>query len=116
MENGMMGYGMGSGMMGPNYGMGNGMMGRGYGMGNGTMRPNYGYNQQYRQPRKPINEKDARGIVENYLNSTRNPNLKLGKIKDEGSAFEVDIVTKSDGTLVDRLLVSKGTGRLRSAY
>jgi hypothetical protein len=54
--------------------------------------------------------------VENYLNSTRNPNLKLGKIKDEGSAFEVDIVTKSDGTLVDRLLVSKGTGRLRSAY
>ena len=108
------GYGMGNGMMG--YGMGSGMMGPNYGMGNGTMRPNYGYNQQYRQPQKPINEKDARGIVENYLNSTRNPNLKLGKIKDEGSAFEVDIVTKSNGTLVDRLLVSKGTGRLRSAY
>ena len=116
MGNGMMGYGMGSGMMGSDYGMRNGMMGRGYGMGNGTTRPSYGYNQQYRQPQKPINEKDARRIVENYLNSTRNPNLKLGKIKDEGSAFEVDIVTKSNGNLVDRLLVSKDTGRLRPAY
>jgi hypothetical protein len=50
------------------------------------------------------------------LNSTRNPNLKLGKIKDEGSAFEVDIVTKSNGALVDKVLVNKDTGWLRSVY
>ena len=109
---GMMGYGMGPGMMG--YGMGPGMMG--YGRGYGMMGPGYGYNQQYQQPQRPITEKDAKGIVENYLNSTRNPNLKLGKIKDEGSAFEVDIVTKSNGTLVDKVLVSKDTGWLRSVY
>jgi len=54
--------------------------------------------------------------VENYLNSTRNPNLKLGKIKDEGSAFEADIVTKSNGSLVDQMLVSKDTGWLHSVY
>jgi hypothetical protein len=42
--------------------------------------------------------------------------LKLGKIKDEGSAFEVDIVTKSNGSLVDKILVNKNTGWLRSAY
>ena len=83
----------------------------GYGMG-----PGYGYNQPYQRPQRSINEKDAKGIVENYLNSTRNPNLKLGKIKDEGSAFEVDIVTKSNGSLVDKVLVSKDTGWLRSVY
>jgi hypothetical protein len=96
------------------YGMGYGMMG--YGMGPGMMGPGYGYNQQYQQPQRSITEKDAKGIVENYLNSTRNPNLKLGKIKDEGSAFEVDIVTKSNGSLVDKVLVSKNTGWLRSVY
>ena len=106
------GYGMGPGMMG--YGMGPGMMG--YGMGPGMMGPGYGNNQLYRQPQRSINEKDAKGIVENFLNSTRNPNLKLGKIKDEGSAFEVDIVTKSNGSLVDKILVNKNTGWLRSAY
>ena len=106
------GYGMGPGMMG--YGMGPGMMG--YGMGPGMMVPGYGNNQLYRQPQRSINEKDAKGIVENYLNSTRNPNLKLGKIQDEGSNFEVQIVTKNNGSLVDRVLVDKNTGWLRSAY
>ena len=98
------------------YGMGPGMMGYGYGMGPGMMGPGYGYNQQYQQPQRPVTEKDAKGIVENYLNSTRNPNLKLGKIKDEGSAFEVDIVTKSNGALVDKVLVNKDKGWLRSVY
>ena len=106
------GYGMGPGMMG--YGMGPGMMG--YGRGYGMMGPGYGYNQQYQQPQRTITEKDAKGIVENYLNSTRNPNLKLGKIKDEGSAFEVDIVAKGKGSLVDKILVNKNTGLLRSIY
>jgi len=80
------------------------------------MGPGYGYNQQYQQPQRQITERDAKGIVENYLNSTRNPNLKLGKIKDEGSAFEADIVTKSNGSLVDQMLVSKDTGWLHSVY
>lgn len=105
------GYGMGPGMMG--YGMGPGMMR--YGMGPGMMGPGYGYNRQYRQPQEPIKEKDAKWIVGNYLKSTRNPNLKMGKIKDEGSAFEVDIVTKN-GSLVDKILVNKDTGWIRSVY
>jgi len=88
----------------------------GYGTGPGMMWPGYSYNQQNLQLQRPIKEKDAKGIVENYLNSTRNPNLKLGKINDEGSAFEVDIVTKSNGTLVDKMLVSKETGWLHSVY
>jgi hypothetical protein len=33
-------------------------------------------------------EQNAKEIMKNYLNTTRNPNLKLGKIKDEGYDFE----------------------------
>ena len=60
-------------------------------------------------------KKDAETLVQNFLNSTGNPNLKLGETKDEGSAYEVTIVTK-DNSLVDRILVDKRTGWMRSVY
>ncbi len=122
---GMMGrgYGMGPGMMGPGYGygMGPGMMGRGYGMGPGMMGPGYGYGygmgpqsgrpygRQYQQ-QKPIDEKEAKALLENYLASAGNPNLKLGKIEDKGDAFVGDIVTVKGGALVDQIAINKHTG------
>lgn len=133
------GYGMGPGMMGPGYGygygMGPGMMGQGYGpgygMGPGMMGPGYGYGQQYgpqygrqygpqygrqyQQSQKPLNRNQAKHEVENYLGSMRNPNLKLGKIEEKGNNYQINIVTK-DGSLVDRILVDKNTGWMRSAY
>ncbi len=121
------GYGMGPGMMGPGggYGMGPGMMGphtRGRGgMGPGMMGPGYGpqygpqYPPQYQQPQKPMEEKDAKTILENYLASMRNPNLKLGKIKEQGNYFEAEILTK-EGSLVDKIVVDKFTGWMRSIY
>jgi hypothetical protein len=45
----------------------------------------------------------------------RNPNLKLEKIGDKGNAFEGEIVTKDD-SLVDKILVDKNTGWMRSVY
>jgi hypothetical protein len=114
-------YGMGSGMMGGGYGMGSGMMGGGYGMGSGTMgpgyqpSPQYPNNQQQQQLQKPIDKTQAESMVKNYLRSSSNPNLKLGKITDQGSSFEADIVTK-DNSLVDKILVDKDTGAMRSAY
>jgi hypothetical protein len=119
---------MGSGMMGPGFGLGNGMgsgmmgggmMGRG--VGPGTIGPDYRneygsqYGPQYRQPQKQLEENDARAILENYLNSKRNPNLKLGKIEDKGNAFEGEILTKNN-SLVDKILVDKNNGRMHSAY
>ena len=106
-------YGMGPGMMGyGGYGYcgGPGMMGYGYG-------PQYGrqYAPGYQQPQKPLNENQAKEMVENYLQSTRNPNLKLGKIEDKGNAFEANIVTQS-GSLVNKILVNKDTGWMNSAY
>jgi hypothetical protein len=121
------GYGMGPGY-GPGYGMGPGMMGpgRGYGMGPGMMGPGYGnpygpqYGPQYGglrpEQQKPLDKAEARREVENYLQSTRNPNLKLGEIKDEGSHFEADIVTKKGHSLVDKIYVDKETGAMRSVY
>ena len=44
-----------------------------------------------------------------------NPNLKLGKIEEKDNGFEVDIVTKNN-SLVDKILVDKNTGWMRSAY
>lgn len=113
------GYGMGPGMMGPGMmgrGMGPGMMGPGYGMGPGMMGPGYGYGPQYQQqPQKPLEESDAKAILENYLKSTRNPNLKLGRLEDKGNAFEAEITTKQN-SLVDKVLVDKYTGWMRSVY
>ena len=62
----------------------------------------------------PLNKEGARAVVENYLQSTRNPNLKLGKITEQGVAFGAEIVTK-DGSLVDKLLVDKSTGWIHPA-
>ena len=107
------GYGMGPGMMGGRgngYGMGPGMMGSGQGYGPSQQNP---YTQQ--QPQKPIDKDQAKSMVENYLKSTGNPNLKLGDIKDDGQNFEADVVTK-DNSLADKILVDKNTGWMRPAY
>jgi hypothetical protein len=38
----------------------------------------------------------ARGIFEGYLKPRRNFNLKLGRIGDEGSAFEARALIRND--------------------
>ena len=129
-----MGPGRGYGMMGRGYGMGSGMM-RGrlrHGSRNDGARIRNGAwlrtgtGSMGRAPEQgeigpgagrletPLKEDGARTVVENYLQSTRNPNLKLGKITEQGDAFEAEIVTK-DGSLVDKLLVEKSTGWMHPA-
>jgi Spy/CpxP family protein refolding chaperone len=92
--------------------IGSGMMEPGYGWGRGTMRraPAQGeFGPASSRLERPLKEDGARTVVENYLQSTRNPNLKLGKITEQGDAFEAEIVTK-EGSLVDKLLIEKSTG------
>jgi hypothetical protein len=107
------GYGRGP-RSGYGYGMGPGMMGYGYQGGYG---PQYGApsGRQYQQQTKPLTEKDVKAMVENYIQSTRNPNLKLGKITEKDHYFEAEILTK-DNALVDKILVDKQTGWMRSEY
>jgi hypothetical protein len=110
---GMGGQSMGPGMMGRGYGMGPGM--RGPGMDPGMMGPGYTFGPEYPQLKTPLDEKDVKTIVENYLRTTRNPNLKLGKITEQGNSFQAEILTQ-EGSLVDKLLVDRDTGRMRSIY
>jgi hypothetical protein len=106
------GYSRGSGMMGGyGSGMGPGMMG-GYGSDYGMGR---GYGRQSQATGKSIDAKEAEAMMKDYLKSSRNPNLKLGKIKDVGGAFEAEILTKKNA-LVDRVHIDKATGYIRSAY
>lgn len=97
----MMGPWNGGNMMGPGYGGYGYMMGPGYGNYCGGNTPGaYGAS-------KALTEKDTEAILRNYIGA--NPNLKVGKIKDKGSFFEGEIVTK-DNSLVARLGVNKDSG------
>lgn len=107
--------GYGHGMMGPGYGRGGygyGMMGYGYGgrggYGPGTTGSGY-------ESAEPLTQEQARVLMERYISSTRNPNLKLGMMTDKDKYFEAEIVTR-DGSPVDTILVDKKTGWFRSKY
>lgn len=134
-----MGGGGMMGMMGPGMMMGLGMMGwsqqeLGYGgypnwqemlqeceemMG---QMMDHGYSRyappksEKQQTGKALTKEDVTSIVQNYLNRTKNPNLKIGKVeKKEDGNYLVEIVTK-DGSLVDKLEVNQFTGWMRSIY
>jgi hypothetical protein len=79
------------------------------------MGPDYANGPHSRQNQTNLDKKDAEKIFADYLQTRHNPNLKLGKIKDEGSFFEANLLTQNN-SLVDRLMVDKDTGRIRSAY
>ena len=96
--------------------MGPGMMGPGW--RSGMMNP-YGVDpddpQQSDRPMGPLEQEDAEKIVQNYIEATRNPNLKLGKIEDSGDAFRAQIVTR-ENSLVEEVLIDKDSGYMRPAY
>lgn len=101
----MMGPWGGGQMMGPGYeGY---MMGPGYGSGCWENAPRaYGES-------KALTEKETESILKNYIGA--NPNLKLGKIKDKGTYFEGEIVTK-DNSLVAKYGIDKNTGWVQPLY
>jgi len=95
-----------------NYGMGGTMMHH----GPGIMGPGYGYHHGFRQSQTPIDVDTAKDLLNNYLQSLRNPNLKIGDIKEKDKVFEAEIVTKKKADLVDIISVNKYTGWIQSVY
>jgi hypothetical protein len=61
------------------------------------------------------NAETAAEIVSDRLEASGNPNLKAGKVTEAGRDFEVEIVTE-DGSLANKVLVEKSSGRILSAY
>jgi hypothetical protein len=110
------GYGRGFMMSysggGPGYCWGNG---GGYGRGFGPSGPGYGSDLRYQQGRQTLGKQEVKTMVDDYLSSTGNPNLKLGTISEKDSVFEAEILTK-EGSLVDRIAIDKITGRMGSVY
>lgn len=94
-----------------------GMMGPGWRNGTGAAMPGvYPWESPpYRRFDKPLDKMEALVLVQNYVDSTNNPNLKLGQETDNATGYELDIVTK-DNSLVDRLLVNKDNAEIHSAY
>jgi len=114
--NGHMGY---SGhMMDYRSGYGQGMMGYG-GNYRGHMMDTRDYQPCWDDGRTrvqaDITEDAARELVEDAF-TRRNPNLKVGNVKQTEDGYEVQVVTKKGEALVDRLLVEKDTGRVYRIY
>lgn len=63
--------------------------------------------------RNPVTTmKDARALLERYFEGE---GVVIGKISEREGYFEADIKDKKDA-LVDRVIVDKRTGRIRSIY
>ena len=86
-----------------------------YARGPGMMNHWCGSEPQYQGPDKPLEASNVKSMLNDYLKSTGNPNLKLGEISDKESVFEAEILTKG-GSLVDKIVVDKSTGWMRSVY
>ena len=62
-----------------------------------------------------LTREQAAQIAQTHLQALGNPNLKLGEVTEFEPYYEAVILTK-DGSLVEKLLVDKRTGWLRSVY
>ncbi|MBW1988884.1 MAG: hypothetical protein JRI97_04995 [Deltaproteobacteria bacterium] len=109
---GMMGPGMmGPGMMGPGM-MGRGMMGPGYAPG--WMHRGYPGAGQYQEV--PLNKAEAKILVERYIRSTGNPNIRFGEITEEKDEYFVATVVTKGGDLVDKIMIDRYSGWFKSVY
>ncbi len=111
-------FGMGSGHMGGSgwghMGSGSHMMGSdwdhmGGGYASGSDGSGYGHSDGWQGDRHVTSE-EASDIAERNLGG--NPYIKVGKLTENSEGFEVEIVTRKGGELVNRLLVEKETGRV----
>lgn len=80
----------------------------------------YHYGTYYADPRERCygerkairDERDARKVLLKHFSPSRET---IGNIKDRNLFFEVEIRNK-DNKIVDRLIIDKRTGRIRSVY
>lgn len=67
---------------------------------------------RYGERRSVTNEDEARGIMREYY---PNKGTKIGKVKKKKFYFEADILDEH-GDVIDRVIIDKRTGRIRSVY
>ena len=69
----------------------------------------------FQQLANPMDKDQGRTELDRYLGSTGNADLKIGDITEKGENFEADIITKN-ASLLDKILVNRHTGKMRSEY
>ncbi len=62
---------------------------------------------------KPISKDQAKLMLDNYLRSRNDPDLKLGDLTDKGDFFEATITAK-DGSVIQKIQVDKNSGWFRN--
>lgn len=67
---------------------------------------------KYGERRDVVTESEAQTIMKEYF---PNNDYKVGKIKKKNLYFEADIIDKK-GNVIDRVIIDKRTGRIRSVY
>jgi hypothetical protein len=82
-------------------------------MGPELKGPAYGVSSVTISPSKALDKKEAKTEFENYIKSQNNPNLRLGRIEEDGHFFRADILDQ-DNSLVDIIQIDKKTGSMRS--
>jgi hypothetical protein len=86
------------------------------GFGPGLIGPGAVYGPMYYDPApKPITQDEALAMVNNYLATLRNPNLRPGKPVNQGDSYQIPIRTL-DGSLVDIFVIDKFSGWIKSIY
>ena len=98
------------------------MMGQGRAIGpGGWYCPWMGYSghhygpgdqSSYNQGEQPLTQDQAKQMVQNHIQG--NPYLKVGEFTDQGDFYDVTIVTKKEGALVEKIQVDKKTGWFRN--
>ena len=71
-----------------------------------------GGQSSYNQGEQPLTQDQAKQMVQNHIQG--NPYLKVGKFIDQGDFYDVTIVTKKEGALVEKIQVDKKTGWFRN--
>jgi hypothetical protein len=79
--------------------------------GSSLMGPGPGYLSSA----EPLNRGQAKELLDRYIASSGNPNIKIGDIIETRDYFKVEILTKND-SLVDVLWVDKQTGWIKPTY
>ncbi len=87
------------------------------GMGGGSCCPMMQHTGSYygTSRTEQLTKSDTENMIRDYLYRMGNPNLKQGKVRETDHEFEVEIVTK-DNSLVQKILIDKETGWMRSSY
>lgn len=105
------GFGPWSGMMGHGM-MGHGMMGHGW---SGPRGESDWHSMGFSVSGLTLTKEQAAQIAQAHVQALGNPNLKLGQVIEFEPYYEAPIVTR-EGSFVEKLLVDKRTGWVRSVY